>query len=107
MNKESFLINTKTTGFGSPARAYTGKRLDPNDLLIQDPFTTFFFQWEGETKLGLSFGDYLVVDRSILPEDEDLVVANIGGRLTCEHYKDINPDNLWGTITWKLCQTKK
>jgi hypothetical protein len=39
---DSFTINTKTTGFGSPARAYSTKRLDPNDLLITDPYSTFF-----------------------------------------------------------------
>ena len=107
MDKNNFEISTKTTGFGSPARAYTVKRLDPNDLLIQDPYTTFFFQWEGESKLGLSFGDYLVVDRGVLPQEDDLVVSTIDGKLACDYYKNIKPENLWGTITWKLCQTKK
>ena len=69
---DSFEIKTKTTGFGSPARAYVEKRLDPNDLLISDPYSTFFFQWEGEEKFDLIFGDYLVVDRSSIPNDEDL-----------------------------------
>jgi hypothetical protein len=107
MDKDFLTIETKTTGFGSPARAYTGKRLDPNDILIQDPYTTFFFQWEGETKLGLSFGDFLVVDRGVLPQPEDLVVCEKDGRLSCEIYSEINPEDLWGTITWKLCQLKK
>jgi hypothetical protein len=48
-----FTINTQTTGFGSPARAYVNKRLNPNDLLIKDIYTTFFFQWEGDSKLDL------------------------------------------------------
>lgn len=100
-------INTKTTGFGSPARAYVGKRLDPNDLLIEDPYTTFFFQWEGEEKFDLKWGDYLVVDRGKLPTDEDIVIYNSEEKLSIDLFKNINPDKLWGTITWKLCQIKK
>ena len=104
---DSFTINTKTTGFGSPARAYVGKRLDPNDLLIEDPYTTFFFQWEGEEKVDLKWGDYLVVDRSRIPNDEDIVIYNNQEKLSVELFKNINPETLWGTITWKLCQIKK
>jgi len=104
---DKFTINTKTTGFGSPARAYVGKRLDPNDLLINDPYSTFFFQWEGEEKFDLKWGDYLVVDRGSLPSPEDLVIVNSDEKLTLDLYKNIDPEKLWGTITWKLCQIKK
>ncbi len=104
---DPFTINTKTTGFGSPARAYVDKRLNPNDLLIQDPYTTFFFQWEGESKFGLEWGDYLVVDRASIPSPDDLVVVTGSEKLELDLYKNINPDKLWGTITWKLCQIKK
>lgn len=104
---DSLTINTKTTGFGSPARAYVGKRLDPNDLLIEDPYTTFFFQWEGEEKFDLKWGDYLVVDRGKVPTDEDIVIYNSEEKLSIDLFKNINPDKLWGTITWKLCQIKK
>lgn len=107
MNPEQFQINTKTTGFGSPARAYVGKRLDVNDLLISDPYSTFFFQWDGEEKFGLKWGDYLVVDRGSTPGQEDLVITSDDEKLTVNLYKDIDPEKLWGTITWKICQIKK
>jgi hypothetical protein len=100
-------INTKTTGFGSPARAYVEKRLDPKDLLIDDPYTTFFFQWSGEEKFELKIGDYLVVDRSKIPDIDDLVVWSGEEKLELDLYKNIDPEKLWGTITWKLCQIKK
>lgn len=102
-----FTINTKTTGFGSPARAYVDKRLNPNDLLIKDIYTTFFFQWQGESKYDLSYGDYLVVDRAAIAEPEDLVVWSGVEKLELDYYKNIDPDKLWGVITWKLCQLKK
>lgn len=102
-----FTINTKTTGFGSPARAYVDKRLNPNDLLIKDIYTTFFFQWEGESRYDLNYGDYLVVDRAALPEPEDLVVWSGDEKLELDYYKNIDPGKLWGVITWRLCQLKK
>lgn len=104
---EGLTINTKTTGFGSPARAYVSKRLDLNELLIDDPYTTFFFQWEGEEKHGLKLGDYLTVDRAQIPNSQDLVIYNLGEKLSVEVFENINPQHLWGTITWKLCRIKK
>ena len=102
-----FTINTQTTGFGSPARAYVNKRLNPNDLLIKDIYTTFFFQWEGDSKLDLTKGDYLVVDRSQIPKPDDLVIFSGDEKLEADYYKNINHEKLWGVITWKLCQLKK
>jgi len=102
-----FTINTQTTGFGSPARAYVNKRLNPNDLLIKDIHTTFFFQWEGDSKLDLMFGDYLVVDRSEIPNADDLVIWTSDEKLEVDYYKNIIPEKLWGVITWKLCHIKK
>ncbi len=103
---DDFTINTKTTGFASPARSYVGKRLEPNDLLIDNVFTTYFFLWEGESKLGLSEGDHLVVDKGIKPLPSDLVVYVDGDKLGVERFESISPDLLWGTITWKLCRTR-
>lgn len=104
---DAFTINTKTTGFGSPARAYSRKRLDPNDLLIKDPYSTFFFVWEGEPKYGLKSGDHLVVDRGVIPSENDLVIFSGEEKLQLDLFKNINPDTLWGSVTWKLCQIKK
>lgn len=102
-----FTINTQTTGFGSPARAYVNKRLNPNDLLIKDIHTTFFFQWEGDSKLDLITGDYLVVDRSEIPSADDLVIWTGDEKLEVDYYKNIIPEKLWGVITWRLCHIKK
>ena len=104
---EGFKINTKTTGFGSPARSYVDKRLDTNDLLVKDPYCTFFFVWEGEEKFGIKKGDHLVVDRSIYPDQDDLVLSTEEGKITVAFYRQIDPKKLWGTITWKLSQIKK
>lgn len=107
MQIDPFEISTQTTGFGSPARAYTKRRLSPNDLVIDDPYSTFFFQWEGEEKYDLKWGEYLVVDRSGVPTPEDLVVFSGEEKLEVELFKNIDPNKLWGVITWKLCRIKK
>lgn len=107
MITDPFEISTKTTGFGSPARAYTKRRLSPNDLIIEDPYSTYFFQWDGIEKYDLKLGDYLVVDRSAIPMPDDLIIFSGEEKLEIELFKNIDPDKLWGVITWKLCPIKK
>lgn len=102
-----FEIKTDTTGFGSPARSYAKKRLSPNELLIKDPYTTFFFQWNGEENFGLKFGDYLVIDRGQIPDLEDLVVFNSGDKLSVDYFRNVDPQKLWGVVTWTLSKKKK
>ena len=67
-------INSRTTGFASPAESYVDKRLDLNELINFDLMTTYYFKYAGETKLGIMTGDILVVDKSIQPEIGDLVL---------------------------------
>jgi hypothetical protein len=104
---DSLTINTRTTGFGSPARAYAKKRLDLNELIIKDPYATFFFLWEGDSKLGLNYGDYLVIDRSVHPNYEDLVIWVGQEKLEVDYFGNIDSKKLWGTITWKISSLKK
>jgi len=106
MKTEQLKIKTQTTGFGSPARSYIESRLDTNDLLVDNHLTTFYFKWEGESKFGLDFGDYLIVDREKEPLPDDLVILSTD-KLQIDLYKNIDPKNLWGVITWKLCKLKK
>lgn len=103
---DPLIINTQTTGFGSPARAYVKKRLDTNELIVENPYTTFYFKWEGDSNFNIENGDYIVVDREKVPKEDDLVIYS-SDKLKVELYKNINPEYLWGVITWKLCKIKK
>lgn len=100
----SLEIKTKTTGFGSPAETYVNKRLDLNELIPFDVITTYYFKYAGESKLGINTGDILVVDKSIEPEDGDLILIK-GDNIILETYQ--NQTNIWGTIIWTLSQKKK
>ena len=100
----SIEVKTKTTGFGSPAETYVDKRLDLNDLIPMDIMTTYYFKYAGEYKHGVKSGDILVVDKSIDPETNDLVLTK-SDKINLEQFN--NQSNIWGTITWTLSQKKR
>lgn len=99
-------IETKTTGFGSPAESYVEKRLDLNQLIVDDVYTTYYFKWESEEKMGLKKGDILVVDRASLPKEGDLVLVENNDEIKLEIFNHQN-NQIWGTVTWTLSQIKK
>lgn len=97
-------IQTKTTGFGSPAESYVDKRLDLNDIIPNDIMTTYYFRYAGEDKLGVKCGDILVVDRSLEPEEGDLILIK-SDKIFLEKFK--KQTEIWGVITWTLSQIKR
>lgn len=73
-----------SAGFPSPAEDYIEKRLDLNELLIQNPAATFFVRVSGDsmTGAGINDNDILVVDRSLDPGHGKIVIAVIDGDFT-------------------------
>ena len=73
-------------GFPSPADDYIDKSLDLNEYLIQHPAATFYCRVSGHslTGIGIFDGDLLIVDRSLTPLHEDVVLAIINGELACK-----------------------
>lgn len=69
------------TGFPSPATDHLENRLNLNDHLVKYPASTFFVEVENDSEeiLGVSAGDILIIDRSLAPRRNSLVVADIGG----------------------------
>lgn len=100
MNTKELYIKTKTTGFASPAESYVDKRLDLNELIIQNVYSTFYFRYSGPEVFGVQQGDVLVIDKSIQPENGDLVVLTDKTFFKLREYK--GQDNLWGKVTWVL-----
>jgi SOS-response transcriptional repressor LexA len=93
-------INSRTTGFASPAESYVNKRLDLNELIIKDVHSTFYFQYSGPNVLGVENGNVLVIDRSEEPKVGDLVVLTDKSHFKIREY-DGQP-NLWGRVSWIL-----
>jgi len=81
-----FFCSTVQAGFPSPADDYMDKRLDLNEHLIKHPSATFYCKVSGHSMKGVGIfdGDLLVVDRSLPPRQDDVVLAVIDGEMTCK-----------------------
>lgn len=73
-----------SAGFPSPADDYMEDRLDLNRYLVKHPAATFFVRASGDSMIGAGIhsGDILVVDRSLEPGNNSVVIAVINGELT-------------------------
>jgi len=77
-------LDSVSAGFPSPATDYMENKLDLNEHLIKRPAATFIVKAKGPsmTDAGILSGDLLIVDRSITPKSNDIVIASIFGDLT-------------------------
>jgi DNA polymerase V len=83
-----------SAGFPSPANDFIEKTLDLNQLLIKHPAATFFARVVGESMkdVGIYTDDILIIDRSLDPRDEDIVIALIDGEFTVKRVKKIKSE---------------
>lgn len=119
-------IASVCAGFPSPADDYVEEALDPARLIVTNPASTFMWRVSGRSmvRAGVNDGDYLVVDRSLTPRADDVVVAIIdgqpsakqvirteGGRLALAFADEAGTDlvldeaseaMIWGVVTWSL-----
>lgn len=77
-----------SAGFPSPATDYMDKKLDLNELCIQNPSATFFIRVQGDSmqEAGIFEGDILIVDRSLRAKNRDIVVAVVEGDFVVKRY---------------------
>lgn len=106
--------------FGSPACDYVENSLDLNRFLINHPIATYFMKMDSDSfkNEGILKGDILVVDRSLPPVDNKLIIAELNGELTVQRLRCKNGKNwlmsythsprliseddffvVWGTVT--------
>ncbi len=76
--------NLVTAGFPSPADDYSDSSLDFNEYLIKNRAATFIVRVQGDsmTGAGINSGDLLVVDRSLSPANNSIIVAIVSGEFT-------------------------
>lgn len=112
-------------GFPSPAADHTQQRIDLNDHLIHNKEATFLFRVRGDsmTGAGIYEGDILVVDRSLEPEHNNIVLAVLNTEFTVKRLyrrggvvklvaensiypvRVIKPEEdltIWGVVTFNL-----
>ena len=77
-------LDSVSAGFPSPATDYLENKLDLNEYLVKHPAATFIVKASGPSMIeaGILSGDLLIVDRSITPNNENIVIASIIGDLT-------------------------
>lgn len=88
--KELSLYSSRpAAGFPAPGDDLVEKSLDINDLLIDNPTSTFFVKVEGDSMEGAKIfsGDILVVDRSVSPVSGLIVVAAVYGEMVVKRLK--------------------
>ena len=75
-----------SAGFPSPAEDAMDRPLDLTGYLVEHPAATFFMRVRGRSmeRAGIYDGDLLVVDRSLVVRNRDVVVAVVDGEFTCK-----------------------
>ena len=70
-------------GFPTPAENYIEEQLDLNRYLIKNKTSSFFVRVSGDSMInvGIFNNDILIVDRSLTPVRESIILASIDGEL--------------------------
>lgn len=112
-------------GFASPAADHTRKRIDLNKHLIYNSDATHVFRVAGDsmTGIGIYEGDRLLVDRSIDPKHNSIVLAVLNNDFTVKRLykrggvvkliaenplyppiviKEADDFTVWGVVTFNL-----
>lgn len=84
-----FAAGPAECGFPSPAEDYLDSPLDFNELLVTNPAATFAVRLAGESMIGAGLfpGDIAVVDRSVAPTNNCIVLALLDGEFTVKRYR--------------------
>ncbi len=77
-------------GFPAPADDLVEKALDINDLVVQNPASTFFVRVRGDSMegAGIFSGDVLVVDKAVEARDGKIVVAAVYGEMVVKRLRN-------------------
>jgi DNA polymerase V len=115
------LYSSVKAGFPSPADDFLEQSLSLDELVIQNPSTTFFAKITGDsmTDAGIFPDSIIVIDRSLTAQSGDIIVAVLNGGFTVKRmikrknkcilkaentlYEDIDIDEysdfkIWGVV---------
>ena len=114
-----------SAGFPSPAGDYIELELNLKELFVRNESSTFFVEVVGNSMLnaGIHNGDILVIDKSLDPVDDSILVCFVDGEFTVKRvgkikgsfyllpenpqFKPIKIDDnsdfrLWGVVTFVI-----
>ena len=88
--KNKIFINaiTAAAGFPSPAENYIEEYLDIGKYLVNNIESTFFVRISGDSMInvGIYNNDIMVVDKSLTPKNQSIVVASLNGELVVKKF---------------------
>ena len=80
----------------------TTTNLSLDEHFIKHPAATFFVKVEGDgmEEHGIYKDDTLIIDRSLNPEKNSIVIVVIDGELTVRHFSAIDSEEatIWGVV---------
>lgn len=87
--KIPFFAMKVQAGFPSQVEETVFNRLDLNKHLIKNPSATFFVEVSGETMInaGIKAGNILVVDKMLIPRNNNIVIAVVDKEFTVKRLK--------------------
>lgn len=82
-------ISKVSAGFPSPADDYLEQRISLDSIILTNPTASFIVQAQGNSMIGAGILDksYLVVDRSLEPRHDDIVIVSINSEHTVKRLK--------------------
>ena len=85
-----------TMGFPSPALDYHEERISLDKELIAHPNATYFMRMDGASMISAFIppGALLVVDRSLVPKNMDVVIASVDGNFMARYLRK-NDHKAW------------
>lgn len=91
-----FLDISVPAGFPSPAADYMEDRINLNNHLIKNPLSTFIIRCSGDSMINAFIPPrcYLVVDKSLTPNNGDIVVVQINREWTVKYLRK-NDHKCW------------
>jgi len=126
-----FVENTDVkAGFASPALDYIQEEIDLKKLMVRNPSSTFMVQVTGDSMKDAFISDpaRLIIDKSLQPKTNDIVLAVVNGEFTVKYYSRKGDDIIllpandkyepiqildgmtflvWGVVTFVLVETRK
>lgn len=92
-------------GFASPSEEDIDVPLNLHKYVVQHPAATFFVRMNGDAMehAGIYDGDILVIDRSVTPSKQSIVMAVVEGEFIVREYSTIRQNaEVWGVVTFSL-----
>ena len=97
------------TGFPSPATHYLEPRINLHHELVTNCDATYFIRIDGNgyKDYNILDGDVLIVDKSLEPKDESLLIAVVDDEFCVLRKSELKTEcesSIWGVVTYIIHQ---